>query len=77
MLGFSTTEKLTEFLSDQQAGEWKIHLLSNREALIVFIAIAHNKGVEFIRFDPKGDGTGEQVSLNDLMLLANSLRQQP
>jgi hypothetical protein len=75
MLAFSTTQKLTAFLSERKAGEWKINLVGEREELILVIAIAHNQGLEAICLDPEEDGSGgERVSLNDLMFLANALR---
>lgn len=77
ILAFSTTEKLSQFLSGREAGEWKLNLVSDREGLIVVIAIAHNVGLESICLDSEADGTGgDLVPLNDLMTLANSLRQQ-
>lgn len=78
MLAFSTTEKLIQFLSGRVAGEWKLALASDREGLIVVIAVAHDNSRESICLDPEADGSGgEQIALNDLMRLANSLRQEP
>jgi hypothetical protein len=75
VLAFSTTPKLTAFLAERQSGEWKINLVADREGLILIIAIAHNHGMETICIDPALDGSGgEQVSLNDLMNLARSMR---
>jgi hypothetical protein len=75
MLAFSTTEKLSAFLSEREAGEWNLHLVSDRDGLVLIIAMAHNSRIDSICIDadPGGSG-GDQVSLNDLMILANSLR---
>lgn len=75
MLAFTTTEKLSDFLSASKAGEWRINLASDRESLVLVIAIAHNRHIESICIDPENDGSGgQQISLNDLMVLAQSLR---
>jgi hypothetical protein len=75
MIAFSTTENLSNFLSKCQWGEWKVNLASDREGLILVIAIAHNKGIESISIDPECDGVGgELVSLCEMMKLVNALR---
>ena len=75
ILAFSTTEKLTSFLAERKSGEWKINLVSDRGGLIFIIALAHNEGMESISMDPELDGSGgEQITLSDLMSLANSVK---
>ena len=75
MLAFSTTDKMSAFLSEREAGEWNLHLVGDREGLILIIAMAHNSRTESVCVDPESDGSGgQQVSLNDLMAFANSLR---
>jgi hypothetical protein len=77
VIAFSTTEKLTAFLAGRQSGEWNLHLVADRAELILIIAIAHNRRMESIRIDPDLTGFGgQQVSLNELMSLANSVTQR-
>jgi hypothetical protein len=75
VLAFTTTEKLTEFLATSNAGEWKVNLAGDREGLILVIAIAHNHGAESVCIDPDASGSGgTNLTLNDLLIFANSLR---
>jgi hypothetical protein len=74
MIAFTTTEKLMAFLAGSSAIEWKINLAGDREGLVLVIAIAHNHGIDSICTDPDERGSGgEDVSLNQLLALANSL----
>jgi hypothetical protein len=75
LLAFTTTEKLTAFLSRRTGGEWKIILASDREEIVLIIALAHNSGQEAICVDSQPDGSGgSKVTLTELMQLADSLR---
>ena len=75
VIAFSTTEKLTAFLANRQSGEWKVSLVSDRAGLVFIVALAHNSGLESICFDLGPDGSGgEQIFLNELMSLANSVK---
>jgi hypothetical protein len=75
VLAFSTTDKLSKFLSARVAGEWKLTLVNDREGLVGIVATSHNDGTESIRIDPQVDGAGgERVSLRELMKFSTSLR---
>ena len=75
ILGFTSMEKLAAFLSKQQAGEWKLQLTTDRDGLVLIVAIAHNNGAETICFDSEPDGSGgRQVTLSELLVLSQSLR---
>src|SRR6187401_2645937 len=72
---FSNSEKLLKFMKANLGGEWKMHLADDRDGLVVLIADLHRLEVATLSLDPKIDGTGgEQVPLEDLMTLANSLK---
>jgi hypothetical protein len=74
LLAFTTTEKLTTFLSRRTGGEWKLYLASDREEIVLIVAIAHNSGQETICFDAQPDGSGgHRVTLHELIQLAESI----
>ena len=74
-LAFSTSSKLYQFLSANQAGKWKMEMAGDRDGLVILIADLHRAGVETIHLDPDTDGNGgEQLPLADVVAFANSLR---
>jgi len=70
---FTSTDKLTEFLSARKGGRWRIDLVGDSEAIVVAVAVAHDRGAANICFDPEPDGTGgELVSIADVLLWAKA-----
>ena len=60
---FTTTDKLTSFLSGRNAGSWRVNLVADREGLFLAIADAHQDGATVICFDPDVNGDGVQLHL--------------
>ena len=74
-LAFSSSNKLFTFMNAHLSGEWKMQMAADRDGLVVLIADLHRLEVSTVVLDPGRDGTGgEQISLEDLMALADSLR---
>lgn len=74
-LAFSSSGKLFQFLSANLGGEWKMSMASDRDGLVILIADLHRDETKTLVLDPEKDGTkGEQVSIAQLMELADSLR---
>jgi hypothetical protein len=75
VVAFSTSENLLKFMKANLGGEWKMEMADDRDGLVVLIADLHRLEVATLLLDPKSNGTGgEQVRLDDLMNLADSLK---
>ena|ERR1700712_674111 len=75
LAAFSSSEKLLKFMKANLGGEWKMQMADDRDGLVVLIADLHRLEISTLSLDPKNDGTGgEQVPLDDLMALADSLK---
>ena len=71
---FTTTEKLTNFLSGRAAGSWRISLVADRAGLVLAIADAHQNGSTVVCFDPDVNGAGgEPINLVDLLDRVDSM----
>jgi hypothetical protein len=57
-LGFSTPDKLIEFLHDRQVGRWMVRLVGDRPGFAGLVAELQANGATGICLDPMPDGSG-------------------
>jgi len=75
---FSSTDRLTAFLEEREAGSWKVSLVACREGLVLAVADAHLNGATSFCFDPAPDGSGGQpLGLRELLTLWDHMDGRP
>ena len=71
---FSTSTKLFSFMSANLGREWKMQMAADRNGLVTVIADLHGLNIKTLTYDPeKNGGSGEPISLGDLVAYADSL----
>lgn len=62
-------------MNAHRGGEWKMEMAADRDGLVILIADLHRLEIGTLSLDPDKDGTGgEQITLADLIVFADSLR---
>jgi hypothetical protein len=66
--GFTTAEKLAEFMTAHGGARWQIDQVADREGVIVTVAELYEAGIEHLCIEPEPDGFGGLlVSVGDLL----------
>ena len=72
-VAFSSSGKLFHFMKSRMGGEWKFEMAADRDGLVIVIADLHRLNITTLNLDPEKESGGEQISLADLVALADSL----